>query len=81
LPTNERERIRERIVEVKQDMAARGRIAVASGRFGYDIVPEGKLRRLVPNEAEQRVRAAGYCSDARGAGTRRQSSDDRESVW
>ena len=52
---NERERIRERIVEVKRDMAARGLHSGGERPFGYDIIRDGKLRRLVPNEAEQRV--------------------------
>jgi DNA invertase Pin-like site-specific DNA recombinase len=52
---NERERIRERIVEVKRDMASRGLHSGGERPFGYDIVPDGKLRRLVPNEAEQQT--------------------------
>ena len=54
---NERERIRERITEVKRDMAARGLHSGGSRPFGYDIVSEddGKVRRLVPNEGEQAV--------------------------
>ena len=61
---NERERIRERIIEVKRDMASHG---LHSGErpFGYDIVQEGKDRRLVPNEAEQRAIAG---REARGRG-------------
>jgi DNA invertase Pin-like site-specific DNA recombinase len=50
---NERERIRERIVEVKRDMAQRGLHSGGERPFGYDIVREGKLRRLVPNDQEQ----------------------------
>ena len=49
------ERIRERIVEVKRDMAARGLHSGGERPFGYDIIRDGKLRRLVPNEAEQRI--------------------------
>jgi len=52
---NERERIRERIIEVKRDMASRGLHSGGERPFGYDIVPDGKVRRLVPNEAEQRI--------------------------
>jgi DNA invertase Pin-like site-specific DNA recombinase len=52
---NERERSRERIIEVKRDMASRGLHSGGERPFGYDIVPDGKLRRLVPNEAEQRI--------------------------
>jgi DNA invertase Pin-like site-specific DNA recombinase len=54
---NERERIRERIAEVKRDMASRGLHSGGSRPFGYDIVIEddGKARRLVPNTPEQAV--------------------------
>jgi DNA invertase Pin-like site-specific DNA recombinase len=52
---NERERIRERIVEVRRDMASRGLHSGGQRPFGYDIVPDGKLRRLVPNVDEQKV--------------------------
>jgi DNA invertase Pin-like site-specific DNA recombinase len=52
---NERERIRERIIEVKRDMASRGLHSGGERPFGYDIVPDGKLRRLVPNKEEQRT--------------------------
>lgn len=52
---NERERIRERIREVKRDMASRGLHSGGERPFGYDIVPEGKLRHLIPNAAEQRT--------------------------
>jgi DNA invertase Pin-like site-specific DNA recombinase len=52
---NERERIRERIVEVRRDMASRGLHSGGERPFGYDIVPDGKLRRLVPNVDEQRT--------------------------
>jgi putative DNA-invertase from lambdoid prophage Rac len=62
---NERERIRERIIEVKRDMAARGLHSGGERPFGYDIVREGKLRRLVRNEAEQ-----GVIAQMRGARSR-----------
>jgi putative DNA-invertase from lambdoid prophage Rac len=52
---NERERIRERIIEVKRDMARRGLHSGGERPFGYDIIREGSLRRLVPNEAEQQT--------------------------
>jgi DNA invertase Pin-like site-specific DNA recombinase len=46
---NERERIRERIRDVKRHLAAQGVYGGGKRPFGYDIV-DG---RLVPNEAEQ----------------------------
>ena len=36
-------------------MASRGLHSGGERPFGYDIVPDGKVRRLVPNEAEQRI--------------------------
>jgi putative DNA-invertase from lambdoid prophage Rac len=63
---NERERIRERIIAVKRDMASRGLHSGGERPFGYDIVREGKDRRLVPNEAEQRAIAG--MREARGRG-------------
>ena len=63
---NERERIRERIREVKRDMASRGLHSGGERQFGYDIVREGKLRRLVPNEEEQRVIAEMRAARERG---------------
>ena len=52
---NERERIRERISEVKRDMAARGLHSGGERPFGYHIVRNGKERRLIPNKEEQRI--------------------------
>lgn len=63
---NERERIAERIREVKRDMSQRGLHSGGERPFGYDIVREGKLRRLVPNDAEQRIIAEMRAARARG---------------
>ncbi len=46
---SERDRIRERIRDVKQSLAAQGRYNGGKRPFGFDIMGD----RLVPNEAEQ----------------------------
>ena len=63
---NERERIAGRIREVKRDMSQRGLHSGGERPFGYDIVRAGKLRHLVPNEAEQGVIAQMRAARARG---------------
>ncbi|ESY01568.1 resolvase [Mesorhizobium sp. LNJC399B00] len=50
---NERDRIRERIRDVKRSMASRGLYNGGKKPFGFDVVGEAKDKRLVPNEAEQ----------------------------
>ena len=50
---NERDRIRERIRDVKRDRASQRLFNGGRRPFGYDIDGEGKDRRLVPNEHEQ----------------------------
>lgn len=67
---NERERIAERIREVKRDMSQRGLHSGGERPFGYDIVREGKLRHLVPNDAEQQAIAEMRAARARGASFR-----------
>ncbi|ESY84561.1 resolvase [Mesorhizobium sp. LNHC220B00] len=50
---NERDRIRERIRDVKRSMASRGLYNGGKRPFGFDVVEAGGQQRLVPNEAEQ----------------------------
>jgi putative DNA-invertase from lambdoid prophage Rac len=54
---NERDRIRERIRDVKRHLASQGRFLGGKRPFGYDVVGEGKDKRLVPNANEQRALA------------------------
>src|SRR5215204_2551573 len=46
---NERDRIRERIRDVKRHLAAQGVYGGGKRPFGFDVVGEGKAKRLVPN--------------------------------
>jgi DNA invertase Pin-like site-specific DNA recombinase len=52
---NERDRIRERIRDVKRHLAQQGLYSGGKRPFGFDIVGEGKARRLVENADEQGV--------------------------
>ncbi|WP_256754203.1 recombinase family protein [Mesorhizobium sp. Mes31] len=52
---NERDRIRERIKDVKRSMASRGLYNGGKRPFGFDVVGEAGDKRLVPNEVEQAV--------------------------
>ena len=52
---DERDRLRTRIREARRYMASQGLHSGGSRPFGFDIVPHGKLRRLVPNEDETAV--------------------------
>jgi len=52
---NERDRIRERIRDVKRHLAAQGVYGGGKRPFGFDVVGEGKAKRLVPNVEEQAV--------------------------
>jgi putative DNA-invertase from lambdoid prophage Rac len=52
---NERDRIRERIRDVKRHLAAQGVYGGGKRPFGFDVVGEGKAKRLVPNAEEQAV--------------------------
>ena len=54
---NERDRIRERIRDVKRDLASRGVFSGGRRQFGFDIVSIGGEKRLVPNKAEQTLLA------------------------
>jgi hypothetical protein len=55
----ERDRIRERIRDVKRDRASRRLFNGGRRPFGFDIDGEGKDRRLVPNAKEQAALARG----------------------
>jgi DNA invertase Pin-like site-specific DNA recombinase len=48
----ERDRLRERIRDAKRHLAGQGIFSGGSRPFGYDVVLDGEVRRLVPNEAE-----------------------------
>jgi putative DNA-invertase from lambdoid prophage Rac len=48
----ERDRIRERIVDTKAHLASQGLHSGGSRPFGFDIVLEGEVKQLVPNQAE-----------------------------
>jgi putative DNA-invertase from lambdoid prophage Rac len=52
---NERDRIRERIRDVKRHLAGQGVYGGGKRPFGFDVVGEGKAKRLVPNAEEQAV--------------------------
>jgi putative DNA-invertase from lambdoid prophage Rac len=56
---NERDRIRARIRDVKRDRASQRLFNGGKRPFGFDIVGEGKNRRLVPNASEQAALARG----------------------
>jgi DNA invertase Pin-like site-specific DNA recombinase len=51
----ERDRLRERIRDAKRYLASLGVHSGGSRPFGFDIVLDGEVRRLVPNAAEQAV--------------------------
>jgi putative DNA-invertase from lambdoid prophage Rac len=51
----ERDRIRERIRDAKRHLTSQGVFSGGIRPFGYDIVPDGDLRRLVPNPVEMSV--------------------------
>jgi putative DNA-invertase from lambdoid prophage Rac len=51
----ERDRIRERICDAKRHLASQGVFSGGSRPFGYDIVLDGDISRLVPNMAEMGV--------------------------
>src|SRR5262245_57442201 len=52
---NERDRIRERIRDAKRHMAAHSLFLGGRRPFGFDIVEDGDVSRLVPNATEQAV--------------------------
>jgi DNA invertase Pin-like site-specific DNA recombinase len=51
----ERDRLRERIRDAKRHLASQGVFSGGKRPFGYDIVLDGEVSRLVPNKAEQAV--------------------------
>ena len=51
----ERDRIRERIRDAKRHLTSQGVFSGGSRPFGYDIVLDGEIRRMVPNPAEMAV--------------------------
>lgn len=63
---NERDRIRERIRDVKRDLASKGVFSGGRRQFGFDIVTIDGEKRLVPNDAEQAQLA--QMRDMRAAG-------------
>jgi DNA invertase Pin-like site-specific DNA recombinase len=51
----ERDRIRERIRDAKRHLAAQGVFGGGRRPFGFDIVQDGDVQRMVPNAPEQAV--------------------------
>ena len=51
----ERDRIRERIRDAKRYLTSQGIFSGGKRPFGYDIVVDGEISRMVPNEAEMAV--------------------------
>ena len=51
----ERDRLRERIRDAKRHLASQGVFSGGKRPFGYDIVLDGDVQRLVANKAEQAV--------------------------
>jgi putative DNA-invertase from lambdoid prophage Rac len=51
----ERDRIRDRIRDARRHLASQGVFGGGKRPFGSDVVMDGKIRRLVPNEAEMAV--------------------------
>jgi putative DNA-invertase from lambdoid prophage Rac len=51
----ERDRIRERIRDAKRHLAAQGISSGGSRPFGFDLVLDGKIKRLIPNVAEMEI--------------------------
>jgi DNA invertase Pin-like site-specific DNA recombinase len=49
----ERDRIRERVRDTKRHLASQGIFSGGKRPFGFDVVKEGKVAKLVPNAAEQ----------------------------
>ena len=66
----ERDRIRERMRDVKRHLTAAGIFSGGKRPLGFDIVPDGEVSRLVPNEAEQSVIARMQAMRADGASLR-----------
>jgi DNA invertase Pin-like site-specific DNA recombinase len=51
----ERDRLRERIRDAKRHLTGHGVFSGGKRPFGYDIMLDGEVSRLVPNEAETAV--------------------------
>ena len=51
----ERDRIRERIRDAKRHLAAQGVFGGGRRPFGFDIVQDGDVQRMVPNATERAV--------------------------
>jgi putative DNA-invertase from lambdoid prophage Rac len=51
----ERDRIRERIRDAKRHLASQGVFSGGKRPYGFDIVQDGDVQRMVPNAAEQAV--------------------------
>ena len=51
----ERDRIRERIRDARRHLASQGVFGGGRRPFGSNVVMDGKIRRIVPNEAEMAV--------------------------
>jgi putative DNA-invertase from lambdoid prophage Rac len=51
----ERDRIRERIRDAKRHLTSQGVFSGGRKPFGFDIVQDGEVQRMVPNAAEQAV--------------------------
>jgi putative DNA-invertase from lambdoid prophage Rac len=49
----ERDRIRERIRDAKRHLTAQGVFSGGKRPFGFDLVQDGDITRMVPNESEQ----------------------------
>jgi putative DNA-invertase from lambdoid prophage Rac len=56
---NERDRIRERVREAKRHRVAHQLFNGGKRPFGFDIVQDGEIKRLVPNAHEQAALACG----------------------
>src|SRR5246127_5440132 len=67
---NERDRIRERVRDVKRHRASQRLFNGGKRPFGFDIEGEGKGRRLVPNATEQAALAGGKALQAEGKSLR-----------
>jgi putative DNA-invertase from lambdoid prophage Rac len=49
----ERDRIRERIRDAKRQLTSQGVFSGGKRPFGFDLVQDGEVTRMVPNESEQ----------------------------
>jgi putative DNA-invertase from lambdoid prophage Rac len=67
---NERDRIRERVRDVKRHRASQQLFNGGKRPFGFDIEGEGKDRHLVPNAHEQAALARGKALQAKGKSLR-----------